>query len=243
MRILHTADWHLGDRLKQIDRTADLERAVQHVADCCERHQVEVLVIAGDLLSELVKPESLQSSIAHLSRTFRPFLLRGGTIIAIAGNHDNDIYCETLRRAFQLAAPSSARPGDLLPGGRLYLVTRPVHFQLADRDNLAVQFLCLPYPTVARYLPRGSSRLLEDFRRRSEALQSAWKQQLRTASTQLDPRLARVLVAHINLIRCSHSDLHHAPFEDDVTIDDLSWRATGRMSRSDTCMAQAVSMT
>ena len=27
MRILHTADWHLGDRLGRIDRTDDLRRA------------------------------------------------------------------------------------------------------------------------------------------------------------------------------------------------------------------------
>jgi exonuclease SbcD len=32
MRILHTADWHLGDRLGRIDRTDDLRRAVERVA-------------------------------------------------------------------------------------------------------------------------------------------------------------------------------------------------------------------
>ncbi len=168
MRILHTADWHLADRLKQIDRTADLERAVERVADCCQQQQVDVLLIAGDLFSELAKPQSLQSSIAHLSQTFRPFLLRGGTIVALAGNHDNDIYCETLRRAFQLAAPNAARPGDLLPTGRFYLVVRPVHFQLADREDRPVQFVCLPYPTVARYLPHNSTGAFDTFQQRCE---------------------------------------------------------------------------
>ena len=85
MRILHTADWHLADRLKQIDRTADLQRAVQQIARYCDEQSVEVLLIAGDLFSELARPESLQASLAHLSQTFRPFLVRGGTIIAIAG--------------------------------------------------------------------------------------------------------------------------------------------------------------
>ena len=32
MRILHTADWHLGDRLGRQDRTDDLRRAVERVA-------------------------------------------------------------------------------------------------------------------------------------------------------------------------------------------------------------------
>ena len=35
MRIVHTADWHLGDRLGRIDRTDDLRKAVERVAACC----------------------------------------------------------------------------------------------------------------------------------------------------------------------------------------------------------------
>ena len=35
MRILHTADWHLGDRLGRQDRTDDLRRAVERMAEYC----------------------------------------------------------------------------------------------------------------------------------------------------------------------------------------------------------------
>ena len=72
MRILHTADWHLGDRLGRIDRTDDLRRAVERVADYCKSEQVEVLLVAGDLFSELSRPDSLRESIAHLQATFEP---------------------------------------------------------------------------------------------------------------------------------------------------------------------------
>ena len=41
MRILHTADWHLGDRLGRIDRTADLRAAVERVADVLRREATE----------------------------------------------------------------------------------------------------------------------------------------------------------------------------------------------------------
>ena len=51
MRILHTADWHLGDRLGRIDRTADLRTAVERVAAHCQEHRVDVLLVAGDLFS------------------------------------------------------------------------------------------------------------------------------------------------------------------------------------------------
>src|SRR5690349_10805469 len=57
MKILHTADWHLGDRLGRIDRTEDLRRAVERVARYCGEHQVDVLLVAGDLFSELARPD------------------------------------------------------------------------------------------------------------------------------------------------------------------------------------------
>src|SRR5262245_54140812 len=80
MRILHTADWHLGDRLGRIDRTPDLRAAVERVAALCRDEDVEVLLVAGDLFSELSRADSLRESIAHLQATFEPFLLGGGTI-------------------------------------------------------------------------------------------------------------------------------------------------------------------
>ncbi len=220
MKILHTADWHLADRLKQIDRTADLQRAVERIADYCDQEQVDVLLVAGDLLSELAKPESLQSSVAHLSHTFRPFLLRGGTIVVLAGNHDSDIYCETLRRAFQLAAPSVARAGDVVPGGRLYLIVRPVQFQLVDPHGMPVQFVCMPYPTTSRYPLRASSNAFSDFRHRRELLRTEFVSRLNTIRDKLDGRYPRVLAAHVNVIPGRSTDLFRTNADADVLVDD-----------------------
>src|SRR5437867_2271190 len=139
MKILHTADWHLGDRLGRIDRTADLRRAVERVAAYCAEHEIDVLLIAGDLFSEMARPDSLRSSIEHLQRTFQPFLLGGGTILALTGNHDNENFCQTLRLVMTLAAPADecsplapraeatrgARRPPYCPPGRLYLATNP----------------------------------------------------------------------------------------------------------------------
>src|SRR5207302_7411208 len=96
MRILHTADWHLGDRLGRIDRTDDLRRAVERVADYCVRRSVDVLLVAGDLFSELARPDTLREAIRHVQETFRGFLCEGGTIVTLTGNHDNENFCQTL---------------------------------------------------------------------------------------------------------------------------------------------------
>src|SRR5437667_12674685 len=152
MRILHTADWHLGDRMGRIDRTEDLRRAVERVAKYCEEEKVDLLLVAGDLFSELSRPDSLRESIEHLQAVFEKFLLDGGTILAITGNHDNENFCQTLRLVMNLAAPAAGDAGEGPPHGRPYLATEPSYFRLAGRGGEQVQFLMMPYPTPPRYL-------------------------------------------------------------------------------------------
>src|SRR5262245_33728291 len=152
MRILHTADWHLGDRMGRIDRTDDLRRAVERVAGYCHEEKVDLLLVAGDIFSELSRPDGLRDSIEHIQATFEKFLLEGGTILAITGNHDNENFCQTLRLVMNLAAPTSSGVGDVHPGGRLYLAANPTFLRLCDRDGSPVQFLLMPYPTPPRYL-------------------------------------------------------------------------------------------
>src|SRR5438552_76534 len=133
MRILHTADWHLCDRLGRIDRTDDLRRAVERVAGYCESERVDVLLVAGDLFSELATPTGLRDAVRHLQETFGPFLRRGGTILTLTGNHDNEGFCQTLRHAMNLAAPAENVNGKSAAAGRLYLATGPAMLRLHDR--------------------------------------------------------------------------------------------------------------
>ena len=106
MRILHTADWHLNDRLGRIDRTDDLRKGVERVAAHCREQKVDVLLVAGDLFSELARPDALRETIRHWQDVFADFLNGGGTILTLTGNHDNENFCQTLRHAMTLAAPA-----------------------------------------------------------------------------------------------------------------------------------------
>jgi exonuclease SbcD len=200
MKILHTADWHLGDRLGRIDRTADLRRAVERVAGYCEQERVEVLLMAGDLFSELSRPDGLRDSIAHLQTVFTPFLMNGGTVVALTGNHDNETFCQTLRHAMTLAAPG-ARGGGLVPPGRFYLADDPTLLRLAGRDGEQVQFLLMPYPTPPCYLG-GAAQQYGNLEEKNRALQGAYTarlQRLLEDREAYDPRVPTVLSAHIHL--------------------------------------------
>src|SRR5436309_2926248 len=120
MRIIHTADWHLCDRLGRIDRTQDLEARVGRVAALCEEHAADVLLVAGDLFSEQASVDDMTRALTHLRDVFKPFFARGGTVLAITGNHDRDARINLVRAGMMLAAPPTAAGGRLTPG-RFYL--------------------------------------------------------------------------------------------------------------------------
>ena len=109
MRIIHTADWHLCDWLRQVNRTHDLTARVKVVADLCEKHKVDALLIAGDLFAEQATVEDMTQALTHLHTTFASFFDRGGTILAVTGNHDKEGRIEMLRAPFFASGQAEAR--------------------------------------------------------------------------------------------------------------------------------------
>src|SRR5205085_955674 len=157
-----TADWHLGDRLGRIDRTADLRAAVERVAALCESEKADVLLVAGDLFSELARPDTLRETVGHWQAVFGRFLANGGTALAITGNHDNETFCQTLRHAMALAAPAPVEPGAVVAPGRFYLAADPTLLRLQDRAGYDVWFPLMPWPSPARYLAGEAASAYRD---------------------------------------------------------------------------------
>src|SRR5262245_21211927 len=240
MKVLHTADWHLGDRLGRIDRTDDLRRAVGRVGDYCESERVDVLLVAGDLFSELARPEGLRESIRHLQEVFGPFLARGGTILTLTGNHDNEGFCQTLRHAMNLAAPADGAFGARVATGRLYLATAPTLLRLPDRAaGTDVQFVLMPYPTPTRYLGDGPGQRYASPEEKNRLLQAAYTDRLKAiqAHEAFDARLPTVLAAHVHVLGTEVSPLFRISLQEDVVFEgddipaDFAYVALGPIHR------------
>ncbi len=214
MKLLHTGDWHLGDRLGSEDRTDDLRRAVERVVGLAINHEADVLVVAGDIFSERCRADHLRDAVAELTRVLKPYFEKGGTVVAITGNHDNETFCRTLQHAMALAAPD-IQHGSLCPSGRFYLAAGPSFFRLRDRAGLEVQFVLMPYPTEPRYL-KDHAQKYDSLEQKHHALQAAYSQALQSIRQQppFNPALPSVLVAHIfvkgsslrNLFRISEAE-------------------------------------
>ena len=152
MKILHTSDWHLNERQGHVDRQPDIVKRLQEIARYIDQYQVDVMLVSGDLFSNTVRLDQARSAFADVSRIFRPFLVAGGTMIVIGGNHDSEDLFNMCRMAMDLAAPQEASADKPKLPGQLYLYDRSGYIALTNPSGGVVQFVLLPYPFPSRYL-------------------------------------------------------------------------------------------
>ena len=198
MKIIHTADWHLCDRLGRIDRTGDLFARVERVAQFCQERHADVLLIAGDVFDDQASVEDMTRALNRLREVFAPFFACGGTILALTGNHDRDGRINMVRAGMTLAAPAAGRDG-VLEAGRMYLLNGRAVATLTAADGGRVQFVLVPYPFASRYeLSAAEYRTKEEENRLLHGRIAEWVQ--RTPNhPRFDPRLPTVLAAHLHV--------------------------------------------
>lgn len=121
MRILHTADLHLGRQFGGLGLEDDHEAVLGQIAAAVAERRADVLVIAGDVFDRASPP-------ASAVRQFNGFLSRiasgtGAAVVMIAGNHDSgdriaamSIMTDT-RRALIRGAVSAEEPPLVLEDG------------------------------------------------------------------------------------------------------------------------------
>ncbi len=215
MRILHTADWHLCDQLGRLNRTEDLKRRVERVAELCKEHAVDVLLIAGDLFSEQASVEQMTDALVHVRTQFAAFFDRGGTILAITGNHDRDARINMVRTGMTLAVPQPST-GGVLAGGRMYLQNGCSVAKLRDAAGQVVQFVLVPYPFANRYgLSATQYRSKEEETRELQTLVRDWITRT-TERTDFDATLHTVLVAHLHVRGSELTTAYKVTERDDV---------------------------
>ncbi len=85
MRLLHTADWHLGKKLRGRSRLQEQQAALRQLGDAAIERAVDAMLIAGDVYeSTMPPPEAEQVAFEFLARMSGA----GIATVLIAGNHD-----------------------------------------------------------------------------------------------------------------------------------------------------------
>jgi exonuclease SbcD len=217
LKIIHTADWHLCDLLGRIKRYDDFRVRVEAVAGLCEEHAVDVVLIAGDLFSEQAQPEEMTRALQHIHEVFEPFFSRGGTILAITGNHDRDVRINMIQAGMSLARPAPANC--VLESGRMYVENKLnlVSLQTAAGDR--VQFVLLPYPMVSRYTEATDVyRTKEEENKLLQDRAAEWIRDV-PGRPSFDPGVPTVLAAHLNVRGSEVHSLYKLDEKDDLVFD------------------------
>lgn len=87
LRLLHTADWHLGASLHGHDRFDEHAAFLAWLLDQLDEQSVDALIIAGDILDKTVSPARAYQQLYDFLRDAlarRPSL----DVVLVAGNHD-----------------------------------------------------------------------------------------------------------------------------------------------------------
>ena len=245
MRILHTGDWHMNARLGREDRSRDIVASLEQIAVYLDSDNVDVMVVAGDLFCDRSDREGLRSAVGEIRRIFGPFLTRPGrpgTIVAISGNHDSDIFFETLRNALDLA-PVPAGPHDTLSPGRMYLFHRPNLVRLAGGDGTIVQFLLMPYPKESWLQGLEYDTAAGQNRMKQNRFVRYLRREL--IEKKLDPTLPAVLVSHILVEGTAARQGYRLGLEHDVVFSEsdipteLAYIAYGHIHQAQAALTNA----
>ncbi|MCA0983090.1 exonuclease SbcCD subunit D [Halobacillus yeomjeoni] len=87
MKLLHTADWHLGKIVNFVHMTEDQQYILDRFIDIVKEEEPDVIIIAGDLYDRSIPPKQ---AVELLSRTLTTIIHELEIpVLAISGNHDS----------------------------------------------------------------------------------------------------------------------------------------------------------
>ncbi len=201
MKILHTADWHLGKRLEQFSRLEEQKEVLNEICEIAEKEAVDAVIIAGDLFDNF-NPSSEATELLY-NTLHRLSNFGSRAVIAIAGNHDSPERIDapdTLARVsgilFVGFPNAHIHPFETRSGLKVTKTDKGfVEFQLPD-SAIPLRLLLTPYVNEIRLKTFLGIEKTEDSLR--QLLEKHWQQ---LADTYCDDQGVNLLVTHLYVMR------------------------------------------
>jgi exonuclease SbcD len=201
MRILHTADWHLGKRLERFERLEEQRRVLDEICAIADREQVDAIVVAGDLFDTFNPP----SDAVELFYMRLRQLSKGGMrpVIAIAGNHDSPDRIEApdpLARACGIffAGYPQSQPLPLSLETGLQVLRTDAGFLELQLPGRAAPLRLLLVPYVNEYRLGHALNPVDPAESLRQTLRDQWQD---LADKYCDPQGVNLMVAHLLMMQ------------------------------------------
>lgn len=121
MRLIHTSDWHLGRKLKGVDRTPEIALALEEILVYAKDFEVDAVLVAGDIF-DVPNPTTEAERVAY--DFFYKLNQLSIPSVAIAGNHDSATRIDSLAHLLSLAGVRAlGRPRVAEEGGIINIDT------------------------------------------------------------------------------------------------------------------------
>jgi exonuclease SbcD len=200
LKILHTADWHIGKKLAGFDLLEDQQAIFQRLVKGCASEKVDAIIIAGDLYDRALPNEAAVSTVNDMLFELNRQL--NYPLVVVSGNHDSAVRLNTGR--------------DWYASTQLYLNTQLD--QAFDPITLGdSQFFLLPYfePVAARLYFNDDSLT---------NIAKAMVPVVAKMQTLFEPGKRHILVGHFFAAGSEHSDS-----ETRVNVGGLGCRGSRRL--------------
>jgi len=189
MRLLHTADWHVGKTLKGHSRLDEQERVLREIVGVARAREVDAVLVAGDLYDTAAPSAQAQQLVV---RTLMGLADTGATVIAIAGNHDHaptlDAY-RPLAGAAGITLVGSVRTAS--HGGVVEFTARST----GERATVAV----LPFLSQ-RYAVRAAELLAHTPAEHTSAYDQQLREILGTLTAGFSDDAVNLVLAHLTVL-------------------------------------------
>lgn len=172
MRILHTADWHIGKIVNEFSMLEDQAEVLHRLVDEVKELDVDVLIMAGDLYDRAIPPKE---AVILATEIFTRLIREAGIpVLAIAGNHDSN---ERLEYGAELLSTSHLYiEGTLKKDIRKVTVKGANFYLLPFADHVAIRKLL------------GNDEIKD--------LQDATRVQIESIKKKMNPDELNILIAH-----------------------------------------------
>lgn len=195
MKILHTADWHLGKRLDRFSRLEEQILVMQEIIYIANSQNVDLVIVAGDLFDNF---NPSVDAVELFYKTLKKLSLNGKRpVIAIAGNHDSPSFIDA-------PDPLARECGIILIGYPKAEIPKFEldHFKItkSEKGFLEIDIKSLNFPVRVLHTPYANEVRLKEYfgENKEENLNSILSQNWQNlASTFCDEKGVNLLTTHL----------------------------------------------
>jgi DNA repair protein SbcD/Mre11 len=189
MKLLHTADWHVGKVLKGQSRHDEHVAVLRHLVELADIEDVDAVVIPGDLFDSAAPNPVAQGLVIQTLLALRG---DGRHVVALAGNHDNGQLLDAVYRPVlgELGIHLLGTPKRPDAGGMTTFKTRS-----GETVNVAV----LPFLSH-RYAVRAAETLLRETSEHTPAYTRQVGEIVAGLTAGFTPDAVNIVMTHATLL-------------------------------------------